>query len=292
MQIDDDALVCLLYGNDWSQIQIARKCSARESGCYLDEFLKYIQAVSRGETKWQGSTTAGTDLNPNVEEIVSELKAQGYNTERQNWYRLLPSEFTPNAVATFSQGYTKIMNRIQTMRADAAARGVDIGFELKNIRYSIIQTAAGRTMDNAAWLIKHLNEITAKAGYSWIRSTFHVNLNAFCRIRSNPLLIQIQQTIATTPAKDGHGNEWSKPDLAKTLADHANDGNNNNQKPLTDDLKSRLATFVTDYGSEDSEESKSVTHYNAMQASRVFQDTLKSDKTCQVKLPESWWGGA
>ena len=112
------------------------------------------------------------------------------------------------------------------------------------------------------------------------------------RIRSNPLLIQIQQTIATTPAKDGHGNEWSKPDFTKTLADHANDGNNNNQKPLSDDLKSRLATFITDYGSEDREEPKSMTHYNAMQASRVFQDTLKSDKTCQVKLPESWWGGA
>lgn len=89
-----------------------------------------------------------------------------------------------------------------------------------------------------------------------------------------------------------YGNTHSKAGFAQTLADHANDGNNNNQKPLSDDLKSRLATFITDFRSEDSEEPESATHYNAMQASRVYQDILESDKTCQIKLPESWWGGA
>jgi hypothetical protein len=92
--------------------------------------------------------------------------------------------------------------------------------------------------------------------------------------------------------KDMYGNTYSRADFAQTLADHANDGINNNQRPLSDDLKYRLATFITDFGSEDSKETESVDHYNAMQASRYYQDILESDKTCQIRLPKSWWGGA
>lgn len=67
----------------------------------------------------------------------------------------------------------------------------------------------------------------------------------------------------------------------KTLEDHAD---------VSSDLKSKLATFITDFGSEDSADGASLTHYNALQASRIYQDVLLSDKTYQVAVPGRWGG--
>jgi hypothetical protein len=84
--------------------------------------------------------------------IVDQLKAQRYDTNQQNWYRLY-----------------MIVNRIQTMRADAATRGVDISFELADIRWSIISTVAGRDQDSANWLIRGVNTLIGKSGNTWVR---------------------------------------------------------------------------------------------------------------------------
>lgn len=119
--------------------------------------------------KWQGSTSAGTDLNPIVEDIIAQLKAQRYDTSLQNWDRLYPSELLRLAMPSFSEAYTKIVNRIQTMRADAATRGVDISLELTDIRWSINKTVSGRDEDNANWLIKGVDRIISNAGNTWVR---------------------------------------------------------------------------------------------------------------------------
>lgn len=39
---------------------------------------------------------------------------------------------------------------------------------------------------------------------------------------------------------------------------------------IPSDLKSKLATFITDFGSEDSEDKALLTHCNALQASRIY----------------------
>lgn len=73
------------------------------------------------------------------------------------------------------------------------------------------------------------------------------------------------------------GTSWRTVDFGQTLEDHPE---------VSDQLKANIAEFVTDFGSLESTDDLSHRHYNAVQASRIYQDVLLSDNTCHVRTPQ------
>lgn len=100
--------------------------------CYFDDFLKYIvkaktQTVEVDGQKrtifavWEGSTSVGENLDPDVEQTVQELKTQGTEGDAQTRYQNQPDNdklFDDKSLNTFSKIHNKVMDVVDAARKE------------------------------------------------------------------------------------------------------------------------------------------------------------------------------
>lgn len=102
---------------------------------YFDEFIKYTQLVSPRNKKsaWTGSTSVGTNLNPDIEETAQELADTGFKKGFKPSL-IYPSRWQGNANPNFDTFLGALTDRVQALRA---AKPDAIGLQLDRLRESL-----------------------------------------------------------------------------------------------------------------------------------------------------------
>lgn len=145
-----------------------------DRSCYFDEFLRYIQRTGPTTAAWTGSTTVGTDLNPDVLSTANELATSG-TAETPSRYsntvepaKLFPNKFVMGASPSFGVVMGSVMDNIQACR-QAVVNDEGISEELDNARRAMVSVHEARLADQAALVLTGVNTQLANAGYSWVR---------------------------------------------------------------------------------------------------------------------------
>ncbi|KAI1080981.1 hypothetical protein F5B20DRAFT_588939 [Whalleya microplaca] len=149
---------------------IAPNCigSAPGKSCFFDEFVRYIQMTGQTTSAWTGSTTVGTNLEPDVFTTASELDKNGYrNTVDPS--KVFPSAYQKTSWTNFSDIFGKLVDNIQQCRQHLQDQGIDN--ELDSIRRAMVSIHEARKADQADKLILGINKQLSNAGITWTVET-------------------------------------------------------------------------------------------------------------------------
>ena len=133
---------------------IAADCfgSLPDKSCTFDEFLKYVSP------QWQGSTSVGTSLSPDVEMTARELKSSGYQGVTDLIKMFGPNAgLDPNNDRPFAEIVTMLGDDIDACRQEEG--DPKLGTLLSKARTCIGMVHKARSADQAAALIKGVNNV-------------------------------------------------------------------------------------------------------------------------------------
>ncbi len=132
-----------------------------DGSCFFDEFLRYITP------KWRGSTSVGTNLDPDVETTASDItQNSGYKFNvRQD--KLFATKFAKGVQPNFGAFWAAVGDVIQSSRKTLGDSKV--AQALSKARYCFTITHDARRSDMAPHMIKGVNDLISKQGQSFVR---------------------------------------------------------------------------------------------------------------------------
>lgn len=169
---------CLAFGKP---NRIATGCHGGGPGgtCLFDEFLRHIQSHGTPERPiepWTGSTSVGTNLDPDVWNTANELLNSGERdtpTRYPNVYdplKIMPElEQAPN----HENFLGKMVDVVQDSRAKAGLTQLEP--QLDNVRLALGFTYEARIGDMTKYLIIGLNKLLKKNGVTWVSTLCSCN---------------------------------------------------------------------------------------------------------------------
>ena len=251
---------------------------APDKSCYFDEFLRYIQRTGPKVRPWTGSTSVGTKLNPDVLTTANELATSGTAGSPTRYsFTAEPAALFPNKFESLSPSYSAvfgaIVDNIQACRKKVNDQGIDD--ELDGTRRAIVSTLDARQADQAAKVIKDVNQKLFDAGYTWVRVLYvlHAFYNSSMRFFS---FMRIQPVTDSICNQKVETKTTVAPDLS-TYTEIDEEGTINAHSAESDALKDYSNSFVANFPNLSK---KNMDHALSIQASQALQSRLLGDPSC------------
>lgn len=252
-----------LFGPTKTTIGPGCKGTVGDGSCYFDEFVKHISPT------WKGSTTIGTNLEPDAQTIATALQqskgAMPYNYVTD--LRQLLSGVNPTEKATFSLVWTGLGDAINTCRNNAAFPKVAL--QWANVKQSMGMVHDARWSDQAAAMINNVNEELADLKAGFVRT---------CRPWAKPLLLCSlsadcfhQKQVETKWVQGPSGVNYREIDTAATLSAHPG---------ATKQVRAAIVRIINRGGANPKQIRVSQSHLGAIQVAQAEDSRVHRAPTC------------
>ncbi|KIH89499.1 hypothetical protein SPBR_07658 [Sporothrix brasiliensis 5110] len=206
-----------LYGIGNTQILAHCRGSGAGGSCAFDEFLRDLDGnKAQKKTVWKGSTDVGMVTDFDVDSVAKKLVDANYGSY-YDLKTLMPAVIpdTGSARPSLGEMMLPIADRVNQVRKDAAARGVDIAARLDKMKLSLDRVLAYRIAEQEARTIPNLKEYMKKQ-------------------RSMPMY---KLVLKDPPPTKPDGTPYDSIDMDRTVADNKALHDSITRGNLLDDMK-------------------------------------------------------